>query len=68
MNNWTGIDPQQWESEARCSLEKMKPLSNGCMTQMLEFLRYEKIPYSELEARVKEYRELYPCLFFAKFP
>lgn len=53
-----------WEAEARGSLRKEKVFP-GLEDQLIDMFRLEETPYSELEAKAKEWRELYPCLFMA---
>jgi hypothetical protein len=58
------IRRQQWEVEARRILEK-EEVFPGVEGQLIDMFRLEGTPYSELEAKAKEWRELYPCLFMA---
>ena len=52
----------EWGAEARRALEK-EGVFPGVGGQLIDMFRLEGTPYSELEAKAKEWRELYPRLF-----
>ena len=58
------MNTEQWEAEARRILEK-EEVFPGVGDQLRDMFRLEETPYSELEAKAKEWREMYPCLFMA---
>jgi hypothetical protein len=59
------MNTEQWEAGARRSLGKVRPYTKGCEDQMVDLLRFEDVPYNELETAAEGYRRLYPCFFFA---
>jgi len=58
------MNTEQWEVEASRAIRKEKAFP-GVERQLIGLLRLQEIPHNELETKVKEMRELYPCFFFA---